>query len=252
MQTDQNRAQRYPKIDIHGNKCYHSFMNEVKQSRPISVLMVEDDITFVKISQHHLHRFAGRNFQLNWKESVEEALIELETNPTYDIIITDYHFRASNGLEFCLQLSELNYHIPVIFLTGYRDYKLAVDAMKLGVEDFLWKEELTDSLLPRTIVNVIDRTRRKKQLQAVEKRMTIAENRAQAIRELVVTVCHEFNNPLAAIKISSDLLGRLIATPEGRQHLVDFEQRFKTIENEIKQLRDINFEKIDYSAIQFE
>ncbi|MBI5464898.1 MAG: response regulator, partial [Ignavibacteriales bacterium] len=152
-------------------------------------------------------------------------------------------------LEFCLQLNQLEYDIPVIFLTANRDYKLAVSAMKLGVEDFLSKEDLTELLLPRTIINTIERTTLHKQLQAVEKRMTIAENRSQAIRELVVTVCHEFNNPLAAIKISADLVARTATADESRKLLQKFELSFQSMENEIKLLRDLNFDRIPFDTL---
>jgi signal transduction histidine kinase len=74
----------------------------------------------------------------------------------------------------------------------------------------------------------------------------MAENRAQVIRELVVTVCHEFNNPLAAIKISFDLFQRQTADIVLPELLKSFENRFNAIDSEIKQLRDLNFEKIDF------
>ncbi len=63
---------------------------------------------------------------------------------------------------------------------------------------------------------------------------------------MVVTVCHEFNNPLAAIKISFDLFQRQTADIVPPELLKSFENRFNAIDSEIKQLRDLNFEKIDF------
>lgn len=223
-------------------------MPDMMQSPPqvqklITVLLVDDDITFVKIVQHHLQKFQGREFKLLWKERVEDALAEVQANPSIDIILTDYNLPGGNGLEFCLQLNAMNSEIPIVFVTATRDFKLAIEAMKLGVEDFMVKEDFSELLLPRTIINAIEKARTRKQIQSVEKRMLIAEKRAEAIRELVVTVCHEFNNPLAAIKISADLLARQFT--EGERTLMrDFEKNFQKIEREIKRLRDINFERI--------
>ncbi|MBI3587221.1 MAG: response regulator [Ignavibacteriales bacterium] len=214
--------------------------------KTITVLLLDDDITFAKVVQHHLQKFQNREFKLIWKETVETALQEVQQNPLLDLILTDYMLQDSNGLEFCLQVSQINSDIPIIFITGTRDFKLAIDAMKLGVEDFLLKEDLTESLLPRTIINLLDRIRMRKQITAVEKRMLIAEKRAEAIRELVVTVCHEFNNPLAAIKISADLIKRHYLPEDDKTALKLFEENFLKIESEIKRLRDINFEKIDF------
>jgi YesN/AraC family two-component response regulator len=142
--------------------------------------------------------------------------------------------------------------IPIIFLTGYRDFKLAVEAMKLGVEDFLLKEDLNEVYLPRTILSILDRVQLRKHKQAIEKRLAMAESSAQAIRELVVTVCHEFNNPLAAVKISFDLLHRQIFEKAPPDLMLAFEVHFNTIDSEIKRLRDLNFEKIDFHGSHVE
>ena len=220
--------------------------------KPLSVLMIDDDITFIKVVQYQLQKFQGRKFNLTWKESVEEGLAEIERKPPIDIILTDYNFPSSNGLEFCLKLNQMESKIPILFLTGNRDVKLAVEAMKLGVEDFLVKEDLDQSHLPRAIINAVERVQTRNQIQAVEKRMQIAENRAEAIRELVVTVCHEFNNPLAAVKISADLVQRTPLSEEARNLMEEFDGSFQKIETEIKRLRDINFEKISFHDVAIE
>jgi CheY-like chemotaxis protein len=217
-----------------------------RNPKPITVLLVDDDIGFAKIVQRQLQQFQNREFTLIWKESVEEGLEEVKQNATLDLILTDYVFPGSNGLEFCLQLNQSYAEIPIVFVTATRDFKLAIEAMKLGVEDFLIKEDLAESLLPRTIINVLDRVRMHKQIKAVEKRMLIAEKRAEAIRELVVTVCHEFNNPLAAIKIGSDLIRRQELSEEDRGLLGTFEENFQRIEAEVKRLRDISFERAEF------
>ncbi|GJQ19714.1 MAG: hypothetical protein HBSIN02_00690 [Bacteroidia bacterium] len=216
----------------------------MESQKTITVLLVDGDITFVKIVQHHLQKFQAREFKLVWKERVEDALAEVRGNKSIDVIVTDYGLPDSNGLEFCLQLNAMNSEIPIIFVTATRDFKLAIDAMKLGVEDFLVKEDISELLLPKTIINVLEKYRTRRQMEAVEKRMLIAAKRAEAIRELVVTVCHEFNNPLAAIKISADLLARQFSDDE-KNLLREFERHFQKIEGEIKRLRDINFERLD-------
>ncbi len=216
------------------------------QSNPIHILLVDDDAAFARVVRAILQLFRQRTFVITWKESVESALVEIAQNQDIAVILTDYYFPTSNGLEFCLQLDQMGRSIPIIFLTGARDFKLAVEAMKLGVEDFLLKDDLDQAHLPRTILSILDRVNLRKHKQAVEKRMAMAENRAQAIRELVVTVCHEFNNPLAAVKISFDLLQRQNLETVPPEIMKAFEGRFNTIDSEIKRLRDLNFERIDF------
>jgi CheY-like chemotaxis protein len=215
-------------------------------SNPVRILMVDDDVAFSRVVQAILQLYRQRKFIITWKESVESALVEIEQNREIDLILIDYYFPTSNGLEFCLQLNQMGRSIPIIFLTGARDFKLAVEAMKLGVEDYLLKGDLDQAYLPRTILSILDRVLLRKHKLSIEKRMAMAESRAQVIRELVVTVCHEFNNPLAAIKISFDLLQRQSMETVTPEMLKSFESRFNAIDSEIKQLRDLNFERIDF------
>jgi CheY-like chemotaxis protein len=215
-------------------------------SNPVRILMVDDDVAFSRVVQAILQLYRQRKFIITWKESVESALVEIEQNREIDLILIDYYFPTSNGLEFCLQLNQMGRSIPIIFLTGARDFKLAVEAMKLGVEDYLLKGDLDQAYLPRTILSILDRVLLRKHKLSIEKRIAMAESRAQVIRELVVTVCHEFNNPLAAIKISFDLLQRQIMETVAPEMMKSFESHFNTIDSEIKQLRDLNFEKINF------
>jgi DNA-binding NarL/FixJ family response regulator len=214
--------------------------------RAISVLAVDDDPAFGRIIHHLLQRFPDRTFDVTVKSSIQEALATLAERPSFDVILTDHNFPDGNGLEFCLQLDRQQNTIPIVYLTGTRDVNLAIDAMRLGVEDFIIKEDLGESQLPKAILTVLDRVRTRKQLRAVEKRMRMAESRAQAIKELVVTVCHEFNNPLAAIKISADLVHRGIQKKEDEALLQRFEENFRKVEKEIVRMRDLNFERIDF------
>lgn len=219
-------------------------------SRPVAVLAVDDDPVFGRIIRHHLERYPDRTFDLTVKTSIQEALAILAERPSFDIILTDYNFPDGNGLEFCLQLDRQQNTIPIIFLTGTRDVDLAIDAMRLGVEDFIIKEDLGETQLPKAIITVLDRVRTRKHLRAVEKRMRMAETRAQAIKELVVTVCHEFNNPLAAIKISADLVHRALHSKDDEALLEQFETNFKKVEREIVRMRDLNFERIDFHGTE--
>ena len=218
--------------------------------KAISILLVDDDPTFASVFQDGLLKARGIEFQITRKTNVDSALAAIRENQTFDIIVTDYLLPDSNGLEFCLQLNQMESKIPVVMISASKDIKLAVEVMKLGVEDFLLKQDLNDAHVPRTLVNILDRTRVRNQMRAVEKRMNIAENRAQVIRELVVTVCHEFNNPLAAIKISSDLLQRVPLSDPHKELLAEFDDSFQKIESEVKRLRDITFEKIDFPLRQ--
>jgi len=208
---------------------------------PIRVLFVDDDTSYMAVAQHLLSKYQGRKFEILWKQNGRGALEVLEKSPEIDLILMDYHLPEDNGLEVTRKIREKNIEIPIIFLTSNRDFRLAVEAMKYGVEDYLVKDEAVDSVLPRAIVNILERVNLKKRIAEQVKADLIAKNRTNAIKELIVTVCHEFNNPLAAIKISTDILLRQSLPPDERQMVEGLDRNVGLVEREIARLRDIDF-----------
>ncbi len=208
----------------------------------INLLFVDDDASYMAVAQHLLSKYQGKRFNILWKQDGPSALAELETNRSIDMLLIDYYLPEVNGLEVTRQIREKNFPVPIIFLTSNRDFRLAIEAMKYGVEDYMVKEEAVDSVLPRTILNILERVHLKKQIAEQQKTELIAKKRTEAIKELVVTVCHEFNNPLAAIKISTDILLRQPLSDQERQVVKDIDSNIDLVEQEITKLRDISFD----------
>jgi DNA-binding NtrC family response regulator len=212
----------------------------------INVLFVDNDTSYMAVAQHQLSKFQGKKFNILWKQSGEAAIAELKSNTAIHVAIIEYYLPEQNGLEVVRQIREQQLETPIIFVTSNRDFQLAIELMKYDIEDFIIKEEAVDhTVLPRAIVNVLERVYLKKKIAHQRKAELIARKRTDAIKELVVTVCHEFNNPLAAIKISTDILLRQELS-EGEKELVrGLDSNIAVIEKEITKLRDINFEKFD-------
>jgi response regulator of citrate/malate metabolism len=215
---------------------------------PIHLLFVDDDTSYMAVAQHLLSKYQGRKFEILWKQNGREAITVLEQNPGIDLLLIDYYLPDVNGLDVTRQIREKMFETPIIFLTSNRDFRLAIEAMRYGVEDYLVKDEAVDSVLPRTIVNILERVKLKKRIAEQLRADLIAQKRTDAIRELVVTVCHEFNNPLAAIKISTDILLRQQLPPEERAIVEGLDSNISLVETEINRLRDINFERPEFLA----
>jgi DNA-binding response OmpR family regulator len=215
----------------------------VETPETITLLFVDDDTSYMAVAQQLLSKFQGKKFKVIWKQDGKSAIAELESNPAIDMLIMDYYLPEVNGLEVTRMIRDKNFDVPIIFLTSSRDFRLAIDAMKYGVEDYMVKEDAVDSVLPRTITNILERVYLKKQIAEKQKADLIAKRRTDAIKELVVTVCHEFNNPLAAIKISADILARQKLTDDQKKMVAELDRNIGVIEKEINKLRDINFEE---------
>lgn len=75
------------------------------------------------------------------------ALLDRSAELEAGCIITDIRMPDINGLEMVIELKRLSVPHPVIVLTGHADVSLAVQAMKVGVVDFLEKPFQDESLL---------------------------------------------------------------------------------------------------------
>lgn len=179
---------------------------------PVRILLVEDNKDFAKLLRVYLERFEKNRFEIIWKENYADTMAELQRDKGYDIILMDYFLPGKNGLEITRELMELKVRIPVVFLTVNKDFDLAIDVMKLGVDDYLVKEEISSPLLPKTILSVIEKHRLQQQLIDIE----IMEQRLMAIRETVADILQQFEHPLRDMK---ELAGSIRQTLGESGHL---------------------------------
>lgn len=207
----------------------------------VNILLVDNDTKYMAVAHYQLSRFQGKRFNVVWKQDGNSAIKELQQNPSLHLAISEYYLPDMNGIEFTKTIREHTNDLPIILLTSNKDLRLAIEAMKFGAEDYIIKEDAAESVLPRTIVNTLERVHLKRKKALQQKAELIAKKRTDAIKELVVTVCHEFNNPLAAIKISTDILMRQQLPPHEQKMVEALDNYIALVEKEITRLRDINF-----------
>ncbi|MBI5020677.1 MAG: response regulator [Ignavibacteriales bacterium] len=209
----------------------------------IKILIIDDDKAYVDVIRHQLRPFQNKVFNLTAIQDPEKAILTLKQENIFDLILLDYFLQGTNGIEISKIIHSLNIQIPIVLLTSNKDFRIAIEAMKYGVEDYLIKEEAVDTILPRTIINVIDKVNLSKRINEAEKEQMMTGKKMEAVQELIVTMCHEFNNPLAAIKISTDILMRQSVSAEQKLTLSRFNENIGHLEKQIVLLRDLNIDK---------
>ncbi len=232
----------HKKIAILRNKCYNCYEKNMTEEM-INILFVDDDADYFSVIKHQLRPFQNKRFEITWVNSGEKALEKINSGAHFDLILLDYYLPNSNGVEVVKRIFNEKIEIPMILLTSNKDFRIAIEAMRYGVEDYLIKEEVVDTILPRAVLNVLERVHLNKRLAEFEKEKMLTHERVEAIQELIVTMCHEFNNPLAAIKISTDILMRQTNSDQQKEILSKLNNNILHLEKQIVKLRDLKIEK---------
>lgn len=105
-------------------------------------------------------------------------------------LVLDIRMPGLSGLELQQELIDRGNRIPIIFITGYGDVPMAVEAMQKGALDFIQKPFRDQDLLDRLSDALkTDREQRtaERERKAVADRMTTLTNREREVFDLVVT-----------------------------------------------------------------
>lgn len=133
----------------------HQTLN-TKDQTPINVLLVEDSEDDYFITNMLLSEIKEKKFNLQWADSYEAALEKMRPN-RYDVYLIDYQLGGRNGLELVKKILADGCTTPIIFLTGQGNESVAVEAMKLGAQDYLVKGTFTTEALNRAIDNAMEK-----------------------------------------------------------------------------------------------
>ncbi len=202
----------------------------------VKILLVEDNKDFAKLVQVYLQRFDREKFSIEWKENYADTIAQLDASRDFDIILMDYFLPGKNGLEITRELLERKIDIPVVFLTVNKDFELAVDVMKLGVDDYLVKEEISSPVLPTTVLAVIEKHRLKQQLVELE----LTQQRLKAIRDTMRNVLDEFEKPLAEMKTIADQFKQTVAEERLKNYVRIIDDNVERIIGKLEKLKTLN------------
>jgi len=108
-----------------------------------SILAVDDNRNALEI----IRRILGQSgYQVSTCENVQDA-VNLLNDHHFDLVITDMKMPKHSGFELIRHISENFYDTAVIMITGYPSIEGAVEAIKIGADDFLAKPYTEDELM---------------------------------------------------------------------------------------------------------
>jgi PAS domain S-box-containing protein len=127
-----------------------------------------------------LSSFEDQPVDLEWV-STWQGGIEAIRRASHDVCLLDYRIGGGDGLELLKESRRSPHNIPVVLLTGVADYPLDVEAMELGAADFLVKDQITQSLLERSIRYAITQARSLDELRRQQDELRASELRFRSV-----------------------------------------------------------------------
>ncbi len=113
--------------------------------RKESILLVDDEEIILNTLSIFLHH---QNYDVTMASTGEEA-ISLLTKSHFDLLVTDLAMCGIDGIQVLKEVKKISSLIGVIILTGYGDMTSAIDALRLGADDYLLKPCDSEELLIR-------------------------------------------------------------------------------------------------------
>ncbi len=151
---------------------------------PLRVLIVDDNPHDRALAIHELRRsFAGMEpIEIGGPAELERVI----TAGGFDVVITDYALRWSDGLAVFGLVKERYPTCPVIMFTGTGTQEVAVAAMKAGLDDYVVKSPAHFVRLASAVGAALERASSRQRLAALEQeraQLLVREQEARAAAE---------------------------------------------------------------------
>lgn len=143
-------------------------MKPGKKAESVHLLLVEDNPGDAFLVEEFLEE-AFEFPQITHVKTFHEAQSKLSSgDEPFDAILLDLSLPDSDGIDLVQQVLKIAGPIPVIILTGYSNLDFSIQSLSKGVSDYLLKDDLSSTLLYKSILYSIERNTFSKRLKKSE------------------------------------------------------------------------------------
>ena len=167
----------------------------------LKVLLIDDEEDDALITQDLLQQANAQQFEFEWAPTYTVALDRLQARE-HHIGLLDYHLGNRTGLDLLHETKAKNIHLPMIMLTGQGNESLVMEALEMGVIDYIPKRSLSSENLERTIRHSIEKIKLQSQVALWQQQLEISNQelreKNEEIQRFYHLVAHELKTPLTA------------------------------------------------------
>ncbi len=171
-----------------------------KEAQNLSVLFVEDDLSFLNILKELLEKFFPT---VETAMDGEEGLAKYKEAGSFDIVITDITMPKMDGLTMSENIKSINPSQHILAVSAHSDADKLIKAIDIGVDSFLLKP--VDSVVFLDRLLKISKAVNRKALEDREKELEnllITQSKMASMGEMIGNIAHQWRQPLNIIQSS--------------------------------------------------
>lgn len=128
------------------------------------IFIVEDDPWYGEILEYHLS--LNPDYEITRFTNGKDLLASLHRKP--DLVTIDFSLPDFTGDKLYQRILEYDDQLPVIVISGQEEISVAVNLLKMGVSDYLIKDDNTKDLLWNAVVKIRETGKLKKQVEQLK------------------------------------------------------------------------------------
>ncbi len=132
-----------------------------------SIFIVEDDPWYGEILAYHLD--LNPDYKVTRFESGKDCLAKMHLKP--DLVTIDFSLPDITGDDLFRRIREVSPQVPVIVISSQEEVAVAVNLLKMGVNDYLVKDEATKDLLWNAIIRIRETQSLKKEVEQLREEL---------------------------------------------------------------------------------